>query len=152
MTTLLKSAVLFVAALFAFNCSAESRHTSDVRVLPAQAQEVLDYYFEGRSVRDIEMDIKNGAVHDYEVTLSDGTEVKFASHGGLRSVDCPKSGQVPAGIVLKPIIKYVYEKYPYDVKIHEYELDSKDKKIEVTLNNGKHLEFALNGSFLREER
>ncbi len=112
--------------------------------LPAKAQTFLKANFPSLKPSYLIKDKGYFGV-DYEVTLSDGTEVEFYENGDWKSVD-GQDRAIPTAFVPSKIIKYLNEKFP-NMTISKIEKDS--GKYDVELNGDIDLEFSLNGDFLR---
>lgn len=118
----------------------------DFSGLPATAQAFIKQYFPGtevtRAVRD-----KDHGTKDYEVTLSDGTELDFDESGTWTKVDCHFSN-LPAGILLPTIATHIETTYPDAVA---YKVEKELGGYEVSINSGKELIYTGDGTFVREE-
>lgn len=112
--------------------------------LPKDAQTFVETYFHVADVSYIQRE-KDGLHYDYEVRMSNGTEIDFNHDGKLESVDCKRQA-VPAGIVPEAIVTYIAKQFANAV-IVKYEIDRRDQKVE--LSNSLELEFDLQGNFLR---
>lgn len=133
--------LLFV--LFSVQINAQDI-TINAKELPAPAQTFLKSYFSNATVLHAVKDVGNRKT-DYEVRLSDGTEVEFTEKGEWKEVD-GKRGVIPTGFIPKSILEYVKANYPNEsiTKIDKGHYD-----IDVDLTNGLELEFDLNGKFRR---
>ncbi|MDE6394420.1 MAG: PepSY-like domain-containing protein, partial [Duncaniella sp.] len=85
---------------------------------------------------------------EYEVILSDGTEVDFNKDGAWKSIDRGQKA-VPDALVLKPIRDYVAKAYPGQ-KIVDIEKDRKG--YEITLTRGTELKFDSAGTFKKIDK
>ncbi len=112
--------------------------------LPQKAQTFIETYFNTADISFVKME-KDGLHNDYDVRMTDGTEIDFNHDGSLESVDC-QTKAVPAGIVPEKITTYVAEHFA-GAFIVKYEIDRKELKVE--LNNSLELEFDKQGNFLR---
>ncbi len=143
----MKLKLIFIA-IMAFiataTCSARDEYSTDVNVLPAAAKTLISKHFQNLGVNQIKIDRHSFGGDDYEVALSDGTEIDFDSKGNLEEVDCGRSGKVPGALILKSVRDYVVKNYPKQ-NIIKYEV--KRKGYEVELNNGLDLVFDKQGKF-----
>lgn len=143
----MKLKIIFIA-IMAFiataTCSAREEYSTDVNVLPAAAKTLVLKHFPNLSVNQIKIDRHSFGGDDYEVALSDGTEIDFDSKGNLEEVDCGRSGKVPDAIIIKSVRDYVVKNYPKQ-NIIKYEV--KRKGYEVELANGLDLVFDKQGKF-----
>lgn len=116
--------------------------------LPESAKSVIKKNFKsGVSVVKIDKDF--GRIDEYDVVLTDGTEISFDSKGNWKDVEVSANSSVPSGFILEPINSYVKKNHP-GVKIVGVEKGR--KKIEVTLSNGIEIEFNKAGNFLRYDK
>ncbi len=114
--------------------------------LPQKAQTFIETYFNAADISFVKME-KDGLHNDYDVRMTDGTEIDFDHDGSLEQVDC-NTKAVPAGIVPEKITTYVAEHFA-GAFIVKYEIDRRELKVE--LNNSLDLEFDKQGNFLRVE-
>lgn len=112
--------------------------------LPQKAQTFIETYFNAADISFVKME-KDGLHNDYDVRMTDGTEIDFDHDGSLEQVDC-NTKAVPAGIVPEKITTYVAEHFA-GAFIVKYEIDRRELKVE--LNNSLDLEFDKQGNFLR---
>lgn len=141
--------VVLVAFLAALTCSARDRVSHNVDDLPAAAKTFITTHFPSAQVSHIKIDSHFTGGNDYDVVLTDGTEIDFDSRGNLEDIDCGRNGQVPDAIVPQRIRDYVSNTYPGQ-KIIKY--DVKRKGYEVELRSGLEIEFDANGNFKRVDR
>lgn len=138
--TLLLAILLSVAV-----ASAGEKIYRNANVLPATAQEMLKKHFGSKKVSMVKVDSKIVGGKEYEVILTDGTEIEFNNSGNWTEVDCGRNA-VPAGLVIKPISDYVKMNYS-NAKIVRIEIHR--SKYEVELSNGVEIEFGRDGHFIR---
>jgi len=119
--------------------------TTNVNVLPAAAQTMLKKYFPRTKVNHIKIDKKTFGGKEYDVVLTNGTEVEFDSEGNWKEVDCGIN-QVPDGLILKSILNYVKTNFK-GAKIVGIEVEK--NKYELKLSNGLEAEFDRAGNFRR---
>lgn len=112
--------------------------------LPQKAQTFIETYFNAADISFVKME-KDGLHNDYDVRMTDGTEIDFDHDGSLEQVDC-NTKAVPAGIVPEKITTYVADHFA-GAFIVKYEIDRRELKVE--LNNSLDLEFDKQGNFLR---
>lgn len=134
------AAVVICAALWAIGCSAADKYTSDVKVLPEAAQQVLKDNFNTLTLAQIKIDND-----EYEVKYTDGTEVEFTKAGAVKEVKPSAGLSVPDAIIPAPVKAYVDSVYPGQ-KVIKYE---SGKEIEVKVSSGIELKFDRQGKFLR---
>lgn len=128
--------------------AARDEYAHDSSVLPETAQATINNNFRS-DVSVIKIDRTLGVISEYEVTLSDGTEISFDRHGDWESIETNKSKYVPSSIVLKPITDYVAQNYD-DARI--VGLERGRLGYEVDLSNGVDLHFTHSGKFVKVDR
>ena len=89
-----------------------------VKDLPAPARSLVKNHFKGRMIVKAEKESNLNGV-SYEVTLSNGDEIKFNCKGGWMEIDC-KTDAVPVSVVPNAIAVYVKKNY-HNVKINKIE-------------------------------
>lgn len=135
--------ILVVALVAVASAIARDRVTTEVAELPEPAKVLLSKYFPKTPVNHVKIESHTFGGDDYDVVLSDGTEIDFDSKGSLKEIDCGRS-EVPAGIVLKSIRDYVGKSFN-GKKIVSMEV--KRNKYEIELSDGTDLEFDRAGNF-----
>lgn len=135
-------ALLLVAGM-TFGAQARDSYSRDVKTLPTPALNTIGKNFKAK-VSLIKIDKTLGHVNDYEVILTDGTEVEFDAKGNLKSVDTPNNKSVPESLIPKAITAFV-QKAHKGQKIVGIDIDSKGYDVE--LSNGIEIEFDHNGVF-----
>lgn len=127
--------------------SARDRVYNSAEPLPTEAKTMLKKYFPRLKVNHVKVD-KDMLSTEYEVILSDGTEVDFNKNGDWKSIDRGQTA-IPDALVLKPIRDYVAKAYPGQ-KIVDMEKDHKG--YEVTLSRGLELKFDTAGVFKKIDK
>jgi len=133
--------IAILAAVCSFTSCANNTIIKESQ-LPKTAQTFVKAHFADQAIQKIE---KDGL--DYEVDFANGWDVDFNSKGEWKDVSCERDA-VPASFLAtlpKGIMNYVESSYPSNFVVGV----SKDRNIEVELNNGLELEFNLKGEFLR---
>lgn len=136
-------ASLLLVMLATLPMMARDEVTTNVNVLPAAAQTMLKKYFPKVKVNHIKIDKKAFGNKDYDVILSNGTEVDFDSNGQWKEVDCGINA-VPAGLIPDAIRRYVKANFS-GAKI--VSIEAGKKKYDIELSNGLEAEFDLAGNF-----
>lgn len=113
-----------------------------VSSLPREITDYISANFPGRTIVWAEIDDD-----EYEVYLSDGTEVYFDRRGRFLEVDRDRDAINPANLP-QNILSYISTNFP-NATIIKAELD--DNYYEVELNNGMELYFDAQGNFLGSE-
>ena len=141
----LATATLFSASIAA--CSSDNV-SHDANTLPSKAHEILSQNFNSAiSLVNEEKDF--GKVSEYEVTLSDGTEVTFTSSGEWKSVDTPNNLSVPSGMVPTAISRYVREKHAGALIVG---IEKEKNGFDVELSNGIDMKFDQSGNFVSYDK
>lgn len=137
--------VLALVAAVAVGAQAKDTYARDASVLPAAARTTLTKNFKA-GVSLVKIDKTLSHVNDYEVILTDGTEVEFDAKGNWKSVEVGAKGTVPAGFVPQAIRTYVGKDQP---KARIVGIERERKGYSVDLSNGIEMKFDQAGKFLR---
>lgn len=109
--------------------------------LPAPITQFVAQYFPGASVIRIDTDTEYGGL-EYDVTLSDGSEVDFDINHQWETVEC-RAKSVPAALVPAAITSYVKATYQGAPIV---KIDRKHRAgYEIEIANGIELNFDANG-------
>lgn len=145
---IMKKLLLMLAVVIGFAtvaCAGDtySRNVSD---LPTAAQSLLSKHFKAK-MSLVKID-KNafGSISDYEVILTDGTEVEFDKHGNWEKVETANNKEVPSSLIPQNIRNYVKKNHG---GMHVVGIEKDRRKYDVELSNGIDMEFSLAGDFLR---
>lgn len=134
---------LLTAVLAIASVQARDSYSRDVKTLPAAAQNTLGKNFKA-SVSLIKIDKTLGHIDDYEVILTDGTEVEFDSKGNWKSVETSGKNEVPKALLPKAI-------YAFLAKAHKGSkvvgAEKSGSGYEIELNDGIELKFDSSGVF-----
>ena len=123
--------------------NAKDVYAHDASVLPVAARTTISNNFKAKvSVVKIEKDF--GRANEYEVTLSDGTEISFDRAGNWENVETNKNKSVPATMIPKNIRDYVAKNHS-GTRIVGIEKDRNG--YEVELSNGIDIKFTKTGEF-----
>lgn len=145
----MKSKILIIAimALFtAFACYARDVISHDPSVLPQSARALVETHFPDVQINHIKIDHHTFGGNEYDVVLTNGTEIDFDSKGNIEEIDCGRMGIIPKALIKKEILDYVTSKYQGQ-NIIKYEI--KRNGYEVELQSGLDLEFNKQGAFMR---
>lgn len=145
-----KKILLLVAigCMAAFTASAGDRIYRDDSVLPPAAKTILSNNFKsGVSIVKVEKDL--GRVNEYEVVLTDGTEITFDKNGNWKEIETALNKEVPAALIPKAIVNYVKQNQKGTRVVG---LERKGKGYEATLSNGVEMLFDAQGNFQRYDR
>lgn len=138
--------ILAVLVMAVGTAVAREFSTTDINVLPAKARTLITNTFK-QKVNHIKVDKKTFGSDEYDVILTNGSEIEFDAEGSWKSVDCGINA-VPASLVPKAIAQYVKSNFK-GAKIVEIEIDR--RTYEVQLSNGIELEFDRSGRFLKAD-
>ena len=116
------------------------------RRLPAGAKAFIGTYFPTESCVYAERDRDDGR-REYEVKLSNGTDIDFHASGDWKKVDCEYSF-LPAGIVPQAIVDDLAERFPGG-RISKAERERGGYKL--TLGSGAEMIYAADGRLIRVE-
>lgn len=113
--------------------------------LPKEAQSFLAKNFTNERVVQAEKDVY-GSKTDYEIKLSNGTELEFDEKGDWKEIDGKDKVAIPQDFIPTKITQHITQHFaPHRVS----KIEKDRNKYEVELTNGMDLEFSLNGDFLR---
>lgn len=139
---------LIIAIAAALMCvgATSAKQTARLCDLPAPAQTFIDKNFGSKSFHHATVD-RDGVFggRDYDVILTNGTELEFNDKGSLTEIDCGTKA-IPSGIVPQAISDYV-KRYFNNQKIVKMEV--KRNRYDVRLASGVELEFDGAGKFVK---
>ncbi len=141
-----KKVLLAATAIVAVSTAASAKdvYTHDVTMLPVAAQiTIADNFTSGVSMIKIDKDF--GHISDYEVTMSDGTEISFDRNGVWDNVDAKKQGTVPPALVPEIISDYIKANQSGQSVVS---IDRDRSGYEVELSNGVEIKFSRQGKFM----
>lgn len=143
----MKKLFLFFAVLLgcALTVSAGDTYAHDASVLPMAARSTIDNTFKAK-VSLVKIEKTLGRVTEYEVILTDGSEICFDRDGNWKSVETNKSKSVPSTFIPKTMREHL-NRYHKGVNIVGIEKDRGG--YEVELANGMDIKYNKDGSFKR---
>lgn len=138
---------ILIFAVIAVSVSALARngYSHDESVLPTAAQTTISQNFKAK-VSLVKVQKKFSRVDEYEVILTDGSEITFDRQGNWKSVEVAPKTKMPKKFVLPEIEKYVKENQK-GFKIVGVEKDNRG--YEVELDNGTDMRFDRDGKFVK---
>lgn len=143
----LLTAIVLIAGITATGM-AKDTYAHDASVLPKAAQTTIANNCKAKvSVVKIEKTL--GRVSEYEVVLTDGTEISFDAKGNWDNVEVAKDKAVPSAFIPKAISDYVGKNQPGQKIIG---IDKEGSGYEVELTNGVELKFDKSGAFVRYDK
>ncbi len=107
--------------------------------LPNNSKEFLQQHFPSLQITYVQIEDDQ----DYDVTLSDGTNVEFFKDGNWEKVECFGKA-IPESVVPAKILDYVKANYP---KLYIEELSIERNGYDVELNNNLDILFSKDGDF-----
>ena len=136
-----------LVAIVGMSAAAYARDTysHDASVLPEAARTVLSKNFKSE-VSVVKIDKDFGRVSEYEVILTDGTEITFDRNGNWDNVEVKSSASVPSAFVPSGIAEYVRTNLSGTRIVG---IDKERSGYDVELSNGAELKFNKNGQFVR---
>lgn len=143
----LKRIIMGMAIMMArvFSASASDSFSRDVSILPTVAQELIGKNFKA-NVSLIKVDKTLGHIDEYDVVLTDGTEISFDRQGNLKEIETSQSKSVPKGLVPASIARYITSSHKGQ---HIVSLERKRNGWDIELSNGIDIRFDKEGNFLR---
>lgn len=147
---MLKKILLTMIALAGITATAVAKDTyaHDGSVLPKAAQTVLANNFNAK-VNLVKIDKELGRVSDYEVILTDGTEITFDKNGNWDNVEIGLKGTIPSYFIPKAISSYVKKNQPGQKIVG---IDKERSGYDVELANGVEIKFNKDGNFIKYDR
>ncbi len=135
----MKKLLVLLLCVAAVNVYAVTDRPVTFAQLPQKAQQFITKHFSG-------VEFLSGKQDDgeYEVYLTDGTEIDFTATGDWKDVDC-HTRAVPAAIVPAAISKYVKAKFPNNTIV---KISKKYAGYEIELDNDLELKFGKNGNYI----
>lgn len=111
--------------------------------LPVAAKEVIKKNFKSK-VSLVKVDKDFGRIDEYEVKLSDGSEITFDSKGNWKEVEAASTKSVPASFVPKTVSQYVKKNHGGSNIVS---IERKRGGYDVKLSNGIEMKFDKSGRF-----
>ncbi len=137
--------LILAITIGALTASAGTSRTHDVNVLPEAAQAILKENFTAE-VSHIKIGKEFGRIREYDVVMTDGSEIYFDKHGNWMEVEVAPNTAVPADIIPNPINNFVKDNEK-NAKVTG--IEKKNYGYEVELSNGKDVRFTEKGKFIR---
>lgn len=134
-----------LALCIGLSASAKDTYARSASVLPRAAQTVLSSNFKAK-VSVVKIEKNMGGISEYEVVLTDGTEISFDRGGNWDNIETAANKAVPSALVPASISSYV-SKNQRGAKI--IGIDRDRHGYEVELSNGVEMKFDRSGNFIR---
>ena len=113
------------------------------QAVPEAINTFIKQYFPNATIVGVEPDNDHGGM-EYDIYLSDGTEVDFDANNQWETIECRAKG-VPTAFIPQAIANYIKSNYQNMViaKIHKEHFG-----YEIELTNGLELNFDQSGQFM----
>ena len=143
----MKKLIITLGLLLGLNATMLAADTcsNDESILPQQARTLISDNFQSK-ISVIEVEKKKGNINEYEVVLSDGTEIIFDENGNMESIETPRAESVPSVFIPQKISDYIAKNYS---SARVVGIDKESYGYEVDLSNGIGLQFNVQGDFIR---
>lgn len=136
---------LAIAAGLGFGAQARDHYQRTDASLPEAAKLTIQKHFKA-DVSLVKIEKKFGSVHEYEVILTDGTEISFDRDGNWENVETAANLAVPASMIPSGVKDFVKKNHS---GTHVVGIDKERSGYEIELSNGLDLKFDKNGKFMR---
>lgn len=146
----MKKLLFGLVALLGISATAMARDTyaHDASVLPKAAQTTLANNFKAKvSVVKIEKDF--GRISEYEVILTDGTEITFDRNGNWEDIEVSANRSVPSAFIPADIAGYIKKEQPGQKVIG---ISKERSGYEIELTNGVEMKFNKQGQFVKYDK
>lgn len=120
-------------------------YSHDVSVLPQAAQTILAQHFKA-NVSVVKIDKDYGRVSEYEVILTNGTEISFDRNGNWKNVEVGANATIPSAFIPSQIAEYVKANMSGKKIVG---IEKKRSGYDVELSNGVDMKFDKDGQFIR---
>lgn len=125
--------------------SARDKYVRNASVLPVAAQTTISNNFKAK-VNVVKIDKDFGRVSEYDVVLTDGTEITFDRDGNWKEIEVGASKSVPSGLVPAAITDNVKKHQPKQKIVG---IEKSSRGYDVELSNGVEMKFDTKGNFIR---
>lgn len=143
----MKKLALFLSVVLSLTfiqCSGETiEHNVDS--LPDNAKIMISNYFDS-AVSLVKIEKKTFGGKEYDVVLTDGTQISFDGNGEWEEIDTPNNISVPSAIIPGNIKTFVAQKHAGALIVG---IEKTKKGYSVDLSNGNEIEFTTAGGFLK---
>lgn len=143
----MKKLLLLFALIFGvITVSANNRtYSRDINILPEPAKELISHNFKS-PVSHIRIGREFGRIREYDVVLTDGSEIYFDKRGVWKEIEVREDSEVPSELVPRPIHTCVRENQR-GAKVVGIEKTNSGYDVELT--NGTEMIFTVKGKFVR---
>ena len=142
---MIKRLLIALVAVIGMSAAAAARDTyaHDASVLPKAAQTTLSQNFKAH-VSVVKIDKDFGRISDYEVILTDGTEITFDRDGNWENVEVSVNGTIPSAFIPSSIADYVRTNMSGQKIVG---IEKERTGYDIELANGVDMKFDKNGQF-----
>lgn len=146
----MKRFIMILAAFVGLTTAvmASDTYAHDANVLPEAAKTTINNNFKSK-VSLVKIDKTLGHIDEYEVILTDGTEITFDNKGNWKEVETSQTKSVPQAFIPQAIRSYVNKNHAGQ---HIVGIEKKRKGYEVELTNGIDIKFKADGTFDRYDK
>lgn len=146
----MKKLLFTIIALLGISTAAMAKDTyaHDSSVLPKAAQTILANNFKAK-VNLVKIDKDFGRVSDYEVILTDGTEITFDKNGNWENVEIGVRDTIPSYFIPKAVSSYVKQNQPGQKIVG---IDKEKSGYDIELANGIEIKFNKDGQFIKYDK
>lgn len=124
---------------------ASDTYAHDASVLPKGAQTTLEKNFKSK-VGVVKIDKDFGRISEYEVVMTDGTEITFDRDGNWKEVEVNISKSVPSGFIPTGVAKWIKSNQSGKNVVG---IEKTRGGYDVELSNGVEMKFDKDGNFIR---
>ena len=125
--------------------SAKDNYAHDASVLPRPAQTMIKKNFKAR-VGVVKIDKDFGRVSEYELTLTNGSEIVFDRDGNWKDIETNIDSQVPQTFIPANTRSYIKANHKGQRVVG---IEKERNGYEITLSNGIDLKVDQNGNFVK---
>lgn len=125
--------------------SAADSYAHDASVLPEVAKTTIKNNFKSK-VSLVKIDKTLGSIDDYEVIMTDGTEIEFDRSGNWKNVETSIKSSVPNGFIPKEAMTFINSKHNGKKVVG---IEKKRYGFEIELSDGIDIKFDQNGKFIK---
>lgn len=138
--------IIMIGAISA--ASAKDTYSHDASVLPKAAQTTIANNFKSE-VSLVKIDKDFGRISEYEVILTDGTEISFDRDGNWDNIETSAAKSVPSAFIPDGVTNYVAQNHKGARIVG---IDKERSGYEVELSNGIDIKFNRAGEFQRYDK
>ena len=119
--------------------------TRDVNTLPTSSREFISAYFNNSEISHIKIEKNFIGRKNYDVILTDGTNLEFDQNGDWTEVDSNNQSPVPSEIIPINIFSYIQTNFNGKDIVS---IEKESREVNVKLSNGLELTFNKKGKLI----